>query len=522
MQLHVERTYLVLPVSYTAAERRLLFYQGDGLVLDLVVRLDFTASDCDYYYDISRFIGDTLELNIEEFVDLPLHQVDQIPTLDEAADFFRPRVHFTARRGWINDPNGLVFYEGKYHLFYQHNPVGRDWGNMHWGHASSRDLIHWHEETIALFPDHLGTMFSGSAIVDYQNLSGLREGGHDPLLLYYTAAGSTSILSAGRKSTQCLAFSVDGGKTFRKWSLNPLIESESSENRDPKVVYDEIAAVYYMALYIAEDRYAIYHSTDLIHWLRKQELRLAGDNECPDLYPLRVEDTGERLWIFTGAHDNYLVGRFDADGCYQPIQGVRQLQYGSNSYAAQTFSGMGADRQIRLAWNRAAVPPAPFHGSMTTVTELSLKSDADGYHLCLMPIEAYQNLRVRQSCLENTMIKAREDLTIAVYGVANDILLAIRPGDFSISILGLQMTVHGSDLSLRCADLVLPLEVEDGLINLRFITDSTAIEVYTGVGKSFASLAHLSAGEAELMSIRTVNEALILDRLEINELSAAN
>ena len=150
---------------------------------------------------------------------------------------FRPQFHFTARQNWLNDPNGLVHYDGTYHLFFQHNPAGLEWGNMTWGHAVSRDIVRWKQVENALEPDRLGTMFSGSAVVDWENTSGFQTGPDKPIVLIYTAAGGTSPESEGQPFTQCLAYSSDGGQTWVKYAGNPVLGCIRDGNRDPKVIW---------------------------------------------------------------------------------------------------------------------------------------------------------------------------------------------------------------------------------------------------------------------------------------------
>ena len=234
MTCKVERRYLLIPVDEYSLKKKLYFTEDGVKVRVLEARISARA---DHFmpYDMREFLSRTLEITTQPECDyIPVFS-DEPYTGKPYAEKYRPSAHFTARSGWINDPNGLILYEGRYHLFYQHNPVDTIWGNMHWGHAVSEDLVHWEELEEALFPDENGAMFSGSAIADTQNLTGLKCNEHDPLLLFYTAAGGAYELS-DKQSTQRLAYSTDGGKTFVKYP-RAMIETVTPENRDPKVIF---------------------------------------------------------------------------------------------------------------------------------------------------------------------------------------------------------------------------------------------------------------------------------------------
>jgi fructan beta-fructosidase len=179
---------------------------------------------------------------------------------------YRPQFHFTAKKNWLNDPNGLVFADGEYHLFFQHNPGGIQWGDMHWGHAVSRDLFHWKELPIALSPDKLGTNFSGSADIDFANTTGFGKDSHPPMVAMYTAAG--------KPFTQCLAYSNDRGRTWMQYSGNPVLKHIKGENRDPRIFWHKPSLQWIMALYLDGDEFGIFGSPNLKEW--KEFERMPG------------------------------------------------------------------------------------------------------------------------------------------------------------------------------------------------------------------------------------------------------
>ena len=326
----------------------------------------------------------------------------------------RPQFHFTAKTNWLNDPNGLVFYGGRYHLFFQHNPSGIEWGNMTWGHAVSTDLVHWRQLDEALRPDRLGTIFSGSAVVDWQNTSGFQSGPEKPLVCFFTSAGGTSAESKGQPFTQSLAFSTDGGDTWTKFAQNPVLRHVAGENRDPKVIWHAPTKKWVMALYLDGEHYALFSSPNLKDWTRLSDIPTFGASECPDLFELPLAEnrrglsrfaesaeqkgtvplsaggsrTGSR-WIFWGGNNHYLIGRFDGT-TFTKESGPHRFEYGDNYYAAQTYSDIPASdgRRIQIAWMRGGkYPGMPFNQQMSFPSSLTLETTPDGPRLFRRPVK---------------------------------------------------------------------------------------------------------------------------------------
>ena len=273
----------------------------------------------------------------------------------------RPQLHLTAPAGWINDPNGLVFKDGKYHFYYQHNPTGTKWGNIHWGHAESTDLLSFTDTGDVLCPDEMGLMYSGSAIADTDNRAGF---GKNALLYFYTAMG--------KKGVQCIASSTDG-RTLTKHAV--VLDTIVGENRDPKVIYHPESGAFIMALYLTGFEFAILRSEDCINWEISQKFSCDGMRECPDLYR-----TGDD-WIFSSAQGYYLIGKFDGY-TFTPTS-ERLSLYAENAapYAAQTFSGL-TDRILNVAWFSSGLESEPWFGMLTFPTELTVKATGNGRRLC--------------------------------------------------------------------------------------------------------------------------------------------
>ena len=316
----------------------------------------------------------------------------------------RPQYHFTPRRGWNNDPNGLLFYEGEYHLFFQHNPYEREWENMHWGHAVSKDLIHWEELPIALYPDHLGTMFSGSAVIDYNNTSGFGKGNIPPMVAIYT-------VDSPEKQVQCIAYSLDKGRTWTKYEGNPVIDSKakwnSKDTRDPKVFWYRPGKHWVMALN-ERDGHSIYTSENLKDW--KFESHTTGFWECPELFELPVDNNpANTKWVMYGASGTYMIGRFDGRK-FIPEHGKYCYTTGS-IYAAQTITNIPESdrRRIQIGWGRIQHPGMPFNGMMFIPTVLTLKTTKDGIRMFNEPVKEMNTLQEQgQQWTSLTAQKANE------------------------------------------------------------------------------------------------------------------
>ena len=286
----------------------------------------------------------------------------------------RPQFHFTSRRGWNNDPNGLVYLDGEYHLFYQHNPFETQWENMHWGHAVSPDLLHWKELDDALFPDRLGTMFSGSAVVDRDNTAGW---GRNALVAAYTAD------KAGRE-VQCIAYSNDKGRSFTKFEGNPVV----GETRDPRVFWYEPNKEWVMALYKIAG-ISFFTSKDLKSW--KEESHINGFYECPDIFALPVDgNPDKKLWVVHGGSGTYMVGDFDGRK-FTPRYGKYRTTYGAY-YAAQTYNDTPDGKRVQIGWGQIEHAGMPFNQMMLFPTELTLRTTNEGVRLFSEPIDAIRAL----------------------------------------------------------------------------------------------------------------------------------
>ncbi len=389
----------------------------------------------------------------------------------------RPQFHFTAQKGWLNDPNGLVFFRGEYHLFFQHNPFGPQWGNMTWGHAVSKDLIHWRQLPSAIEPDEHGTIFSGSAVVDLAHTSGLGDGQYPPMVCIYTAAGGTNDASKGQPFTQRLAYSVDG-RTFTKLPGDPILKHIEAENRDPKVIWHAPTKRWIMALYLNGHHYALFGSSNLQTWMKLSDVELEGDGECPDFFEIAVDGDRRRTrWVFTGASGRYLVGQFDGKTFTSESKSL-PTYLGNTNYAAQTYFNDPKGRRIQIAWMRGAdFPGTVWNQQMGFPTELKLVTTPQGERLAALPVREISNLRLRS-------VKPSDDRWVIESGLYDATLQFTVPptGRLNLVANGHPISYDAGSHELRCLDRVAHVDVTDGRLKLRILADRSSLEIYAQDG----------------------------------------
>ena len=351
------------------------------------------------------------------------------PTQSLYNDTHRPQFHFSPKAHWMNDPNGMVYHNGTYHLFFQYYPEGTIWGPMHWGHATSKDLVHWNEQAIALYPDSLGWIFSGSAVYDKDNTSGLGKNGKMPLVAIFTHHNS-KLEKEGRKDYQyqSIAYSLDEGQTWTKYEGNPVLKNPGIVDfRDPKVRWNEEVRKWIMTL-ATKDRITFYSSPDLKNWNKESEF---GENvgahggvwECPDLFPMSLN--GKTMWVLLvsinpggpnkGSATQYFVGDFDGK-TFQPYSTeTKWVDWGTDNYAGVTWSNTG-DRRIFLGWMSNwqyanVVPTEKWRSAMTIPRELSLKAIDNTIFLASEPVKELRKNMPKTYTMYNTLVNGSLDLS---------------------------------------------------------------------------------------------------------------
>ncbi|GAA4466489.1 glycoside hydrolase family 32 protein [Nibrella saemangeumensis] len=346
----------------------------------------------------------------------------------------RPQYHFSPKTNWMNDPNGMVYLNGTYHLFFQYHPNGTTWGPMHWGHATSKDMVHWQEQPIALYPDSLGTIFSGSAVVDVNNTSGFGKNGQTPLVAIFTHHNpELEKKKTGTHQYQSLAYSLDEGKTWTKYAGNPVVPNPGIVDfRDPKVRWYEPQKKWIMTL-ATKDRITFYSSPNLKNWAKESEF---GQNvgahggvwECPDLFPLT--HNGKQAWVLLvsinpggpngGSATQYFVGDFDGKTFKPYSTQTKWMDYGTDNYAGVTFANTG-NRTVLMGWMSnwqyaQVVPTSAWRSATTVPRELGLTEVNKELYLTSAPVKELDALNGKTIRLNNISVKGQYDLTAKTGG----------------------------------------------------------------------------------------------------------
>lgn len=483
LSIKVNSNYLNIPISHSVDRKRFTLTAKGEDTLSVVVRIAEGTPDYWVFKDVRRYKGKKLEMSYDG-PRKALENIVQADTIFGQSMMYkeenRPQFHFTARRGWINDPNGLVYYNGLYHLYYQHNPYERDWENMTWGHATSPDLLHWTEHDDVLFPDRLGTMYSGSAIYDEQNTSGFGTKKNPPLVYAYTADRSD-------REVQCIAYSLDGGMTLRKYEGNPVIDShdvwQTHDTRDPRLFWYAPGKHWVMVLN-ERDGHSIYNSDNLRDWTFRSHI--TGFWECPDLFELPVDgNPNNTRWVMYGASNTYMIGTFDGK-TFIPQGGKYRFCTGS-IYAAQTISHTPDGRRIQIGWGRVSHPGMPFNGMMLLPTELTLKTTSEGIRMISKPVDEVQSL------LQNVLVS---DATLNA-DAANRLLASMDYRDglhiaftfhlnhrtsAGISLAGRNMLDYDSNFNTINGQYYSPQDPTSMDLSADIYIDRTSVEVFIDGG----------------------------------------
>jgi fructan beta-fructosidase len=510
--LRVGKRYLHLPVKRGGPKRNVKVLLGGKVWREMEVELADGRPDFWVFLDLEAVRGKTLTVQVDRLLEssAALKAVSQADDVPDAGGLYkelhRPQFHFTSRRGWLNDPNGLVYYKGEYHLFYQHNPYGWDWGNMHWGHAVSKDLVRWRELPIAIYPRRFGDWaFSGSAVVDGANTSGLKAGGEDVLAAFYTSTGRG----------ECLATSNDRGRTWADWPGNPVVKHAG---RDPKVLWHAPSKRWVMAVYDehAGKRWiAFYTSADLKKW--QFQSRVEGFYECPDLFELPVGGKpGVRKWVMHAADGQYVLGGFDGKA-FTKESGKHALWHG-NFYAAQSYSNAPDGRRVQVGWAvGSAFPGMPFNQQMTVPCELSLRTTGEGVRLFAWPVKEIDGLRGKRHAWKDV---AEAKVAGELFDVQTTLAVGTQ-GEIGFVVRGEPVVYDVKGQVLRCHGKTMPLKPQGGKVRLRILADRGSVEVFGNEGAAALSVGVQLGGKERSLRLFARNGGGKAAELEVFEMRSA-
>ena len=476
----LDQEYLLLPIDNDARPCRVTITIDGSVIQNFDANLAVADVDWWAHLDVSQYAGKTAAVNVDrlpadskglELVESSAAPRHTQPLYDEA---LRPQLRFSQMRGWNNDPNGMVYYDGEYHFFWQSNPFGPKWANMFWGHAVSRDLVHWQELPVALYPRVMAVdkCFSGSANVDVNNTGGWQTGDEKVLVAAFTDTGCG----------EALAVSNDRGRTWTYIEENPVIEHKG---RDPKLVWYEPGKHWVIAVYdIVEEKkcIAFYTSNDLKQW--EFGSRIEGFHECPELFELPVDgDAHKTRWVLYGANAEYYVGAFDGR-TFTPDHPEKLRVHHGSYYASQCFSLAPGGRVIQVGWARVTMPQMPFNQAFSLPTELTLKETPDGIRLCAMPIAEIETLRGKPQTADGQTLVPDEPISIATDGQLFDVVVAVEPRGAQ----AIKLQFGGSEVTYDVAEATLdgmPLVPVDGLLTFRVVVDRPMFETVGGDGSVY-------------------------------------
>lgn len=428
VSLDVTEDYLLLPIQDDAPEGKICVVKDNeqkGTLMN--VRLAHERVDSYVPFALSAYKGQHISIEIQGVPETALcwKELKLSGSFDMVnKESFRPVYHHTPAYGWMNDPNGMFYKDGVYHLYFQYNPYGSVWGNMHWGHSTSTDLMHWKFEGCAIVPDAWGAIFSGSCVVDHENTAGF---GKEAVVAFYTSAKSTPW---GDIQMQSMAYSLDNGKTFTKYEGNPILTSSEKDFRDPKVFWYAPGKHWVMILAVGQHM-EIYSSVNLKEWKKESEFGAmqgahGGVWECPDLVEIPVEGTREKKWVlicnlnpggpFGGSAAQYFVGSFDGKKFVNesPTQ-TKWMDWGKDNYATVTWNNAPDGRCIALGWMSNwqyanNVPTRQYRSANTLARDLTLYREGQELYLKSTPSVEVKKARGKKVSIPSFKVSEKHEM----------------------------------------------------------------------------------------------------------------
>ena len=455
-------------------------------------------------------------------------QKQEFQTFESYADVgynqeLRPQFHFTSLKGWNNDPNGLVWYDGEYHMFFQHNPMDVVWGNMTWGHAISTDMLHWEQLPHAILPYDGGTIFSGTAIVDHDNHLGMQSGETKTMVSFFSFAK--------KPFYQAAAYSSDRGRTFNLYNEGePVVPNQGFYHgeRDPKVFWHEESGRWVMALWVQQGEpgtVRFFTSENLSDWEIASDFRRDWLYECIDLVELAVDgDPKNKRWLIYDASFDYEIGQFDGE-VFTSDGSALLGDLGQHYYAGQTFNDSPDDRTVVIGWMRIdndspfIATGMPFNQQMGFPMTMELRTTPEGIRLFRWPIDEIESL------YEDTIIIEEEQLSFASNALADfeaelvDLSIEVRAttNEFSLHVRGLE--IRYDDEAFHFGETTLPAPANKGVIKLRLLLDKASLEMFANEGAAVSTDYAVAAKDDHSFRLSADGEVFV-NRITINSLSS--
>jgi len=539
----ISAKYLVLPVQNGGRGGKLNLSIDDKSVFEYDIALASSPGATDWYafFSIERYKGKKARVEVSAATAAGFALVRQSDTVPGEDGFYkeklRPQFHFTAKTGWLNDPNGLICYKGQYHMYYQHNPVSVSWDNMTWGHATSTDLVHWQEQPKVLFPNpRAGTCFSGAAFIDHWNQLGKKADDDDVLLAFYLRT----------KIGLCLAYSNDGGMTFTDYEENPVLTHPGARIDTPRPFWYEPTRRWIAPTYDHFENeqgtrlrcVGFYSSENLKDWTFESRVEQDkwGDElcGCVDFFQLPVDgDPQNKKWVMILIDGSYIVGTFDGHR-FHTLRGkpahtsdrVRSLVIQGNYYATMTWHNVPNDRRVQITWMRTSrgYPDMPFNQQMTIPSELTLHATDEGPRLRMNPIEELASLRTKTHAWRDLALKAGENPLSELEGNLFDLEVEFEPAAGSETVFdmrGTRVAYDADSRTLSCGGIRAKLEPIKGAIRLRILLDRASIEVYGNDGRVYMPFVVFPAEQNRSLKAACSKGGVKANYLRVHELKSS-
>jgi len=510
---------LNLPVKNSSTMQRVTVSVGGNAVRDFNIKLADGIPDWWAFVDVSAFQGQTAVVTVNGVVpgSATLSSIVQTNGIIDGTNLYRetlrPQVHFSTKRGWLNDANGMVYSGGQYHLYYQHDPFNWDGsGQKYWGHAVSSDMVNWQELTEGIYSHTYGDdVWSGSAVIDSSNTGGFKSGTNDVIV--------ASFYSTGR--SECIAYSTNDGLNFIDYSNNPVVVNNG---RDPHMFWYAPSNYWVMAVFDSDlGGVKFYTTPDFHQWTYRSGI--AGFFECPDMFQLPVDgDTNNMLWELNDGSSGYMLGHFDG-ATFTPITSKLPGNSGSGFYASQTFTTMpsGDSRRVRIGWAIVYMANMPFNQMMFFPTELKLQTLSAGVRLCSTPIAEITNAFANVYSWTNLNVGPGFNPLSGIRGEIFDVRAEFTPGaapTVTLVLGGVNITYSTSSQQITCNGITQPLAPINGTIKLEVITDRQSLELFGNSGQLYMPIGSTAYSPANnSLTLSSQGGTTLFNSLTVNKLN---